>query len=204
MLSFVVIRERRVWWPDSSIVRWLIFGIERLASLYVGVGKTALTRRGAKAAPRPHIQNLSCIISQLRARNPAYGEARPRTCQQPGLRPGSALGTAGFGIVERLVEALDQPLVVKGLAQEAERASREHAAADLFLGECRHENHRRAIAVRDQAFLQIGAGHARHMHVGNQTRRIPRAVGAQILLGGRERRCVVTQGSNEAFGGLSN
>ena len=50
-----------------------------------------------------------------------------------------------------------------------------------------HEDNGGAMAIRDQALLQLDSAHTWHHHVGNQARRIVLAIGAQIFISGGER-----------------
>ena len=70
------------------------------------------------------------------------------------------------------METTDKVLLVKGLAEKAESATRQSPPADAILREGGDENHRKPPAIGDKAILQIDAADARHLHIGNDAGRV--------------------------------
>jgi hypothetical protein len=88
---------------------------------------------------------------------------------------------------EGSVEALDQRGSGKRLGQEANCSGLERPGADALVREGRDENERRTATLDAHMRQQVQAGHSRHLHVRNHTRRVIQVGRPQELLGRRER-----------------
>jgi hypothetical protein len=74
------------------------------------------------------------------------------------------------------IEVIDQALLVKGLAKEANGSGIQRALSDSFLRESRDEDNGRAVTLGEQYASQFHSAQIWHLDVRDQTRRVIYAV----------------------------
>ena len=67
-----------------------------------------------------------------------------------------------------------------------------------------HEDHRRAVALRDQQALQLDTAHPGHLYVRDQAGRVVDAARPQKILGRRKRARAITERSQQSLRCVTN
>jgi len=74
----------------------------------------------------------------------------------------------GVAALQSCREAINQTLVVEGLAQEANRSGLQHPRPDALFWMCRDADDRHVAALGDQTALQLNTAQTWHLHVRDQ------------------------------------
>jgi len=105
---------------------------------------------------------------------------------------------------EGALQAVDQCGFIKRLAQKTNRSGTERALPRFFFGKCGYEDDGHRVPVGEELALQLKAVEARHLEIGDQTRRCREEFGIKEMFRGVKCRSVIPERLDEVSNRLSH